>query len=203
MIHFETTIKKISEEKGLGVVAKKLIPKGTITWVQDPLDLVYSAKEVETLGGNYNEIIDKYTFRDNLGNYILCWDHGKYINHSFNSNCMTTPYGFEIAIRDILPGEELTDDYGYLNISKPFKAIPEEGNRTIVNPDDLLVYYKQWDKFINDAIQFIDTVNQPLFKFLSEDVRENILDVLAGDLKMDSIKTCYFNPNGKMNFSKN
>ena len=31
------------------------------------------------------------------------------VNHSFKSTCMSTAYDFEIAIRDIYPGEQLTD----------------------------------------------------------------------------------------------
>jgi len=35
MIHPDTEVRFINDEIGYGVVAKKLIPKGTITWVQD------------------------------------------------------------------------------------------------------------------------------------------------------------------------
>ena len=136
MIHPDTELKFISSEKGYGVVAKEFIPRGTITWVQDELDRVLTIGQIAKMGKKYQYLVEHYCFRDNKGNYVLCWDHGKYVNHSFNSNCLTTPYNFEIAIRDIQPGEELTDDYGYLNIEQPFKALSEQGSeRTVVYPD--------------------------------------------------------------------
>ena len=52
----------------------------------------------------YQDILDFYAYRNASGNYILCWDHARFVNHSFNSNCLTTAYDFEIAIRDIQPG---------------------------------------------------------------------------------------------------
>jgi hypothetical protein len=122
MMHPDTEIRFISEEIGCGVVAKKFTPKGTITWVQDELDQIYTPKQVGRMGKLSQQMIDKYTFRNNKGNFVLCWDHAKYVNHSFKSNCLSTAYDFEIAVCDILPGEELTDDYGYLNITEAFEA---------------------------------------------------------------------------------
>mgnify|MGYP004451691627 FL=1 len=101
MIHPHTELRFISDEIGHGVVATKLIPKGTITWVQDQLDLVLTPDQVANMSNDYQQIIDYFTFRNNKGEYVLCWDMAKYVNHSFKSNCLTTPYDFEIAIRDI------------------------------------------------------------------------------------------------------
>lgn len=114
MIQPHTELRFISDEIGHGIVATQFVPKGTITWVQDKLDMVYTQVQVDEMSDYYKNIIDYYTFRNQKGEHILCWDLAKYVNHSFKSNCLTTPYDFEIAIRDILPGEELTDDYGYL-----------------------------------------------------------------------------------------
>ena len=126
MIHPKTELRFISKEVGYGVFATDFIPAGTITWVLDKLDREFRPEEFFAMDLVYQNIIDTYTFRNNIGNYILCWDHGRFVNHSFNSNCLTTAYDFEIAIRDILPGEQLTDDYGYLNIKDPFTAADEE-----------------------------------------------------------------------------
>jgi len=46
MMHPDTEIRFISKEIGYGVVAKKIIPKGTITWVQDELDQIYTPKQI-------------------------------------------------------------------------------------------------------------------------------------------------------------
>lgn len=34
------------------------------------------------------------------------------VNHSCEAPCLGSGYEFEIAVRALLPGEELTDDYG-------------------------------------------------------------------------------------------
>ena len=195
MIHPNTEVRFISREKGYGVVATEFIPKGTITWVQDQLDHVFTQNEVENLPDIYKEIIDTYTFRDEHGRYILCWDNGRYVNHSFKSNCMTTAYNFEIAIADIHPGEELTDDYGYLNIEKPFKALPEKGvSRRVVRPDDLLRYHELWDKKLLKAFRFLKDVQQPLQSLVKPDVWQKALAISNGEAQMDSILNCFYNP---------
>lgn len=112
----------------------------------DKLDREFSQIDFEKMDPIYQDILETYTFRNNKGNFVLCWDNGKFINHSFNANCLTTAYDFEISIRDIHAGEQLTDDYGYLNISKPFRGVNEGTKRKVVYPDDLLKYYNVWDK---------------------------------------------------------
>jgi hypothetical protein len=123
------------------------------------------------------------------------------VNHSSNSNCVTTAYEFEIAIRDIQPGEELTDDYGYLNLEEPFEVLPEEGtNRTVIYPDDLLRYYYEWDEKLLAAFPELLRVRQPLFNILEKSTREKAEHIAAGQTKIDSILHCYYPPhNGKIN----
>ncbi|MDX1753738.1 MAG: SET domain-containing protein-lysine N-methyltransferase, partial [Salinimicrobium sediminis] len=84
MMHPDTEVQFINEVVGYGVVAKKFIPKGTITWVQDALDRVILAEEVENMHPKVQEQVDKYCFRNNKGHLVLCWDQAKYVNHSFN-----------------------------------------------------------------------------------------------------------------------
>ncbi len=193
MIHPDTEIRFISNEIGYGVVAKKLIPQGTITWVLDKLDREFTPLEVSNLDPVYREILGTYTFRNNKGNYVLCWDNGRYVNHSFNSNCLTTAYDFEIAIRNIEPGEQLTDDYGYLNINEPFRALPEEGSRRkIVYPDDLLKYYRKWDKKLAPAFKRIPAVEQALGVLVSKQMWEDIERIASGEKEMSSILNNYY-----------
>ena len=197
MIHPDTELRFINSKIGYGVVATKLIPKGTITWAMDKLDRVFDEKEIRDLGDLYHQILDTYCYRDHLGQYILCWDHARFVNHSFHSSCVTTAYDFEIAVRDIFPGEQLTDDYGYLNVNEPFDCEPEEGSiRTRVMPDDLLHFYPEWDAKLIDAFQHFNTVAQPLSKFLNREIFEKAKSIGAGKTKMDSIINCYYSPNG-------
>lgn len=194
MMHPHTEIRFISEAIGFGVVATKLIPKGTITWILDPLDQIFSPSEVAQMTIPYREIIDKYSFRDHKGNHVLCWDHSRYVNHSFRSNCLTTAYNFEIAIRDIHPGEELTDDYGYLNVSEPFEAFPEPGvKRKKVMPDDLLRYHRSWDQKLRGAFKHLPNVAQPLSAYMDAPLFKQSLEIGMGLRPMDSILNCYCN----------
>ncbi|MBC9794437.1 SET domain-containing protein [Sinomicrobium weinanense] len=197
MIHPHTELQFISDEMGYGVVATQLIPKGTITWVQDKLDIVLTSGQIEEMSDFYKDILDIYTFRNNKGDYVLCWDHAKYVNHSFKSNCLTTPYDFEIAIRDIYPREQLTDDYGYLNVSRPFRAVYEGTRRRVVYPDDLLRYHKKWDHFISEAFARIPDVEQPLEEILPEETLKKIRNIHKGKEKLESILSCYFPAAGK------
>jgi hypothetical protein len=201
MIHPDTELRFISDKIGYGVVATKLIPKGTITWALDKLDRIFTPAEINTMAPTYRQIMDKYTYRNPHGNYVFCWDNARYINHSSNANCITTAYEFEIAIRDIQPGEELTDDYGYLNLEEPFEVVPEPGtNRTVVYPDDLVRYYAVWDEKLLGAFPQLLKIDQPLFHLLEPSTAEKAKQIASGEIKMDSILNCYYrngNKNGK------
>lgn len=192
MIHPHTELKYISSEVGYGVVATKFIPAGTVTWVLDKLDREFSPLEFQEMDPIYQNILDTYTFRNNKGNFVLCWDHGRYVNHSFNSNCLTTAYDFEIAIRDIEPGEQLTDDYGYLNILIPFRGIDEGTRRKIVYPDDLVKYYKVWDKKIQKVFHKIVLHDQPLKPLIEAQMWSRINRVVQGDQPIESILNNYY-----------
>jgi hypothetical protein len=192
MIHPDTELAFISNEVGYGVVATKFIPAGTITWVQDKLDRQFSPLEFQQMEPIYQNILDTYTFRNNKGNLILCWDNARYVNHSFNSNCLSTAYDFEIAIRNIQVGEQLTDDYGYLNISAPFRGINEGTRRKIVYPNDLLKYYRVWDQKIKKVFHQIIKVNQPLQQLLTEDTWQHIERVIKGEDQLESILANFY-----------
>lgn len=192
MMHPHTEVQFINEIIGYGVVAKKFIPKGTITWVQDGLDRILSPTEVEKMHPGIQEQVEKYSFRNNKGQLVLCWDHAKYVNHSFNANCLSSAYDFEIAVRDIEAGEQLTDDYGYLNISEPFKAVDEGTGRNIVYPDDLLKYHKEWDWKLQVGFENFEEVEQPLKQFVPAAVLEKVVNRIRSNEPLDSILNLYY-----------
>ncbi|PKA83706.1 hypothetical protein ATE92_1872 [Ulvibacter sp. MAR_2010_11] len=192
MIHPHTELRFISDQIGHGVVATKFIPAGTITWVLDKLDRTFTIEDFQKLDKLYQDILEFYTYRNSKGNYVLCWDHGRFVNHSFKSNCLSTAYDFEIAIRDIQPGEQLTDDYGYLNIETPFRAADEGTKRKTVYPDDLKNYHKVWDKKIAAVFPKIRELNQPLANILTEATQKQIDAVLSGAKPLASILEIYY-----------
>ncbi len=193
MLHPHTELRFINEQIGFGVFATKLIPKGTITWALDGLDQILSPEFVESLDKERCEIVKKYTYRNKEGQFILCWDLGRYLNHSFHANCVGTAYNFDIAVRDILPGEELTNDYGSLNLDEPFECFPEKGtDRKIAFPDDLLRYYKQWDQQILDALPYLPKINQPLIHLINNQHMKKVIASISQGVLLDSTLTTYF-----------
>ena len=196
MIHPHTKVLFINEEIGFGVFATQFIPKGTITWCLDKFDRIFSQEEVDQMAPAYRALVDIFTFRNEKGQYILAWDNTKYVNHSSHSNCITTAYQYELAIRDIHPGEQLFNDYGYLNLPYEMDIIPEpDSDRTVVRPTDMLLYHKEWDAKLKDAYPHLPSVEQPLKDMMSPKLWQEALDIAAGKKEMDSILLSYYNPN--------
>ncbi len=189
-----TELRFINNEIGYGVVATEFIPRGTIIWALDKLDREFTALELMEFEEPYQQILSKYCFRNNAGKFVLCWDNGRFVNHSFRSNCLSTAYDFELCIRDIHPGDELTDDYGYLNLTEPFRANDEGTRRKHVYPDDLVKYHKVWDRKLLAAFRSLSDVDQPLQELLPEGMWERCLRISSGEEPMASILDNYFDP---------
>lgn len=192
MIHPDTEVRFISKEKGYGVVATKLIPRGTITWVQDDLDQVFTKDQITNMNPFIKKHLDTYSFTNKNGEMVLCWDNGKFVNHSFKPSCFSTPYDFEIAIRDIHPGEELTDDYGYLNVEKPFHVIDEDTVRKTVYPDDILTFHEEWDALIRENAPEVLKVEQSLRALIPEKTWDEFLTAVYHPNLMRSILECHY-----------
>jgi len=193
MLHPDTELRYINERIGFGVFAVRRIPKGTITWVLDDLDRHFTEEEIGALDPLRREYFLKYSYRNQRGEYILCWDHGKYINHSFHANCVGTAYELELAARDIEAGEQLTSDYGTLNVDEPFDCDVEEGSsRVRVMPDDLLHYAEVWDRMAVEAFARFNHVEQPLKHLIKQEFHPKIEGITLRGERLDSIATFYY-----------
>jgi hypothetical protein len=192
MLHPSTELRFVSQEIGYGIFATEDIPRGTITWVKDELDRVFKKEEVENLSASNMENLLKYTYRDRQGNYLFCWDLTRYVNHSYYPNSMLTALGFEIAIKDILKGDEITNDYGTFNIIEPFQCAHGPHEREFVRPDDLVRFHEIWDNQIQNAFSLQGQVIQPLLKFLSKDQISQLGKISNGTLQMPSVKDNFF-----------
>jgi hypothetical protein len=198
MMHPHTELRYIDDSIGVGIFATKRIPKGTITWALDDLDQVFREDEVAALDPVRRSVVRKYAFRNQEGLYILCWDHGRFINHSFHANCVATAYDIQLAARDIEPGEQLCDDYGVLNMDEPFDCFPEEGSaRTRVMPDDLLHYYEEWDAQATDAFRRFRHVDQPLRHLIKREFVGKIEGIVSRDERIDSVIATYYDRHGR------
>ncbi len=190
MVHPDTQLRFINHDIGFGVVATKLIPQGTITWVLDELDQFLPPERVERLSEVFDPFIEKYAYNDSRGNYILCWDHARFINHSCEATCLSPGYNFEVAVRDIQPGEQLTDDYGTLNLRESFRCLCGSHHcRGTIGPADFEAHSGRWDRLVHDAFPAIKRVAQPLWSLVRE--KEVVEAVLAGKTTPASIRTHY------------
>lgn len=190
MLHPSTELRFVNQTVGNGVFATEPIPKGTIVWVRDPLDREFRPDDFYALPHLVVEKLLTYSYRNHKGNYIFCWDNAKFVNHSFLPNCMTTPYGFEIAVRHIGCGEQLTNDYGTLNIIEPFTPEDEGHARKTVLPNDIETYYREWDCVINDALPHLPLVRQPLLELLNDETRKWIDRLAIDSTARKSILEC-------------
>lgn len=191
MIHPDTEIRFIDEKIGVGVFATKFIPKGTIVWVADDLDMILEEEYVESLDEMRREIIYKYSYLDSEGRYIVNWDHAKYMNHSFRPNCADTAYELQLAARDIQPGEQLTTDYGVFGEDEDFECIEEGITRTRVKADDYLYYYQEWDDLAREAFKYFNSVEQPLKYLIRKEFVDKVEAVASGRRALDSILTTF------------
>lgn len=196
MLHPHTELRFVSTEIGYGIFATEHIPKGTITWVKDELDRVISKDEVKKLSPANLENLMRYTYRNSVGDFFFCWDLTRYVNHSYIPNSMLTALGFEIAVRDILIGEEITNDYGTFNIIEKFKcANGPDHERDYVCPDDLARYHRQWDDLIAEAFPLLRKVEQPLSKFLTSSQEKEVMHIESGEKSMPSVLTNLYRGN--------
>ncbi len=169
MVHPDTELRFVSPSMGWGVFATRLIPRGTIIWALDALDQRFTTDAIAGLPAYARELLDTYAYVDRRGDHILCWDNARFFNHSCAANCLSVGYDFEIAVRDIQAGEELTDDYGTLNLTKPFPCSCGAAEcRGTLHPDDHTRIGDQWNTRARDAFILLPTVAQPLWDILTE-----------------------------------
>ena len=101
-----------SQIHGTGLIANEPIAAGTVIWVLRPgFDLVVTKRELDELSQVVQEQIRHYIYIDvDTGQYILCSDDAKFMNHSDSPNT-STQAGQTVALCDIECGTELTGDY--------------------------------------------------------------------------------------------
>lgn len=195
MIHPDTELKYINESIGFGVFATGFIPAGTMTWVLDDLDQRLDESFAKKLDPLRWAQVSKYSYKDHEGKYVLCWDLGRFVNHSFNANCVGTAYDFSIAFRDIYPGEELTEDYRSYCCDGDFECLPENGfTPRIITTNDFWQHYQEWDLQACEGMQYFNKVKQPLGFLLNPLVREKVQAIASGFQPLDSLSSRYQKP---------
>lgn len=108
-----------SPGKGLGLFAKQFIKKGDLIWTYREGENVTIFRKPESFVEFLDtlpdvesriEILDKTYPCEISGSVILVHDDNRFTNHSDMANTVSGAK-FSVAARDILPGEEIFDDY--------------------------------------------------------------------------------------------
>lgn len=185
MLHPHTELRFTGDDAlGVGVFATQFIPQGTLTWVTDPLDRILTAAQVHRLSPELRALVRKYSYLDERARYVLSWDHAKYMNHACDANTLGPVPAFEVAVRDIHPGEEITDDYGYLNLEAPLKCACGAPNcRGEILPNDAIGQQAQWLARLAGPLARMPDVDQPLLAYATAGVLRQLRGYLNQPLR--------------------
>ncbi len=171
MIHPATRVTPIGDDVGLGLVATEVIPLGTIVWAHDALTQVVPSETFDALHPLVRDVASvRVAYRRVQGDYVVLWDDARFMNHSCEPNCGVTAAGFEIAVRTIESGEQLTNDYAMLHIDEdePFLcACGAARCRTIIRHDDATGLRRGWNRQIAEALTLAADLDQPLAALLT------------------------------------
>jgi SET domain-containing protein len=120
----ELTEVRESKIAGLGLFAKKFIPKGTCWFERHPDEVLMITKfqyhallqsQESPLSKGFIQAIKTYTYYEKKYDaLIFCVDNARFVNHSLNPNSgadSTLSSLKSVALRDIYPGEEITENY--------------------------------------------------------------------------------------------
>ncbi len=169
MLHPHTRLGFVDEQIGYGVFATHFIPAGTITWTLDPLDQVVSSTKLEGIPASLWSVLERYAFLNGRGDYILCWDFARFMNHSCNPTSLAPGMDVEIAVRDIEPGEQITGDYGAYNLERDlFCCCGATNCRGTVRRTDFDLYADEWDGKLRRAVARMNAVEQPLWEHVKD-----------------------------------
>ena len=103
-----------SKIHGIGLFADQFIAKGTLVQKFMPgFDSIIPESEIQKLSEPAREQFLKYAYKNKDGQYILCFDDTRFLNHSDNPNLISNnpTEEIDVAAQDIQKGEELTVNY--------------------------------------------------------------------------------------------
>jgi hypothetical protein len=158
-----TELRLVDEHTGYGVFATSTIPAGTVVWVHDELDQILTPRRVVELPEALQKHVERYAYVNADGNRVLCWDHGRYMNHSCDPTATSIGTLLEIARRDIQAGEQLTCEYGLAHVIEDFACTCGSPNcRGKLQPTDMPEVWRRWDRESAEVFALALTVPQPV-----------------------------------------
>ncbi|MBX3413839.1 MAG: SET domain-containing protein [Pirellulales bacterium] len=124
MLLIETELRP-SSIHGIGLFAIAPVAVGQVVWrFTEGFDLDLDPRALDRLGPRERARLLHYGYIDHvLNRYILCCDDARFINHSPSPNIASDrsgdPRGVDVAVREILPSDEITIDYESLETFEP------------------------------------------------------------------------------------
>lgn len=189
MIHPDTTIRLVDPVIGNGVYATKAIPKGTIIVVKDSFDRVIRRQDFLSAKEPLQGMVENYVYHDKNGNLVLSWDHAKYMNHNCDPNTMMTDYDLEVVVRDIAIGEQITTEYGLLNLQEEYDIHCACANcRKRLRLTDIDQFATLWDEKILESLLRVESVAQPLWDLVDDETRKEFRELREVPKKYRSVK---------------
>lgn len=159
--------------KGKGLFAKTFIPKGTIVCFECNECRVLTASEI-----GYDRMSEKekielfdYAYRKKNGSFIAPCGDVRYFNHSCNANVLGAESGFDIAVRDIHSGEEVTYDYRdfYDECRMPCRCGEENCCKVVTFEHPVpSMLQRFWKEKTDSALALVHRVEQPLKEALKD-----------------------------------
>lgn len=169
MIHPAAELRFVNPDIGYGVFAREPIAKGTLLWVLCDLDMIFTPAKAAAFPPAYQPILERYAYSDAEGRVILCWDHGRYLNHSCEPAMVGVGSTLEIAVRDVAAGEEITCEYASLNLPEPMDCrCGASGCRRTIASEDLSTLWRDLDRQVEAALPHARAVPQPLLPFTKD-----------------------------------
>ncbi|MAX23940.1 MAG: SET domain-containing protein-lysine N-methyltransferase [Phycisphaeraceae bacterium] len=195
MIHPHTRTAHVNDQIGQGVFATTFIPKGAMTYVIDPLDIILPPDDPRITDPLTRDTVETYSYIGPDGSRIFSWDNARFVNHSCNPNTISTGYGFEIALRDIMPGEQITDDYGLFNITWNLQCnCGDPKCRKLVTANDPALMCMHWDHAVMQALASFTSVEQPLLQYLDRKTHRALMLYLNTGKGYRSVRSLQYTP---------
>lgn len=106
------TVLRPSPIAGVGLFATTAIPAGTRIWAFDEAcDWRLEPGDIAAFPEPFRSRLREWCYEEPDGRLVLCGDNAKFMNHSFEPNCLDVLPDSCVTLRDVEPGEELTCDY--------------------------------------------------------------------------------------------
>ena len=183
MLHPDLTVVDLGGPLGRRVLANRPIPRGTIVWVgHQEEEILTDAKRLRLSEQERQEWLELGWVNVN-GDICLCGDDARYINHSCGPNSIETGHNMSLLVRSLEPGDELTEDYLFLNRRYAFRCLCDSANcrgAVQVIPGQLDGILERLDRLLHVACREVTEVPQPLWSIISQETATALQRAASG-----------------------